>query len=86
MQLTTENSERSEVRGQRSERERERELLIEGLTVLKVIGLAQENTNESHELELGEPLPRGRRQRQQVPQVRDLGVDQVPSQFARTFR
>ena len=42
------------------------------LTVMKVVGFADVDTDECHELELRQPLPRRRGQRQQVAQVRDL--------------
>lgn len=56
------------------------------LTLLEVVGLPDVDADESHELELGEPLPGGRGQREQVPQVGDLGVDQVPAELARPLR
>lgn len=56
-----------------------------GFTLLEVVGFPDVNAHQGHQLQLRQPLPSGRRQRQQVSQVGDLGVDQVPPEFAGTF-
>lgn len=55
-------------------------------TLLEVICFTDVDTDERHELKLGEPLSCRGRQREQVPKVSDLRVDQVATQFARPFR
>ena len=54
--------------------------------MLEVVGLADVDADEGHELKLREPLPGGGGQRQQIAQVTDLRVDQVTAQLARPFR
>ena len=54
-------------------------------TLLEVVGLAHVHADQGHELQLGQPLPSGGRQGQEVPQVGDLRVDQVPPQLARAL-
>lgn len=56
------------------------------ITVLKVVGFADVDADEGHELELRKALASGRRQREQVAQVSDLRVDQVATQLARPLR
>lgn len=59
---------------------------IIALTLLEIVGFPHVYAHQGHELQLRQPLPGRRRQGQQVPEVRDFRVDQVPSQFARPFR
>ena len=54
--------------------------------MLEVICFTDVDTDERHELKLGEPLSCRGREREQVPKVSDLRVDQVATQFARPFR
>lgn len=54
-------------------------------TLLKVVGFPDVHAHQGHELQLRQPLPGGRRQGQQVPEVCDLCVDQVPPKLARPF-
>ncbi|GFS48595.1 hypothetical protein NPIL_670581, partial [Nephila pilipes] len=56
------------------------------LTVLEVIRLPDVHAHEGHELELRESLPRGRGEGQQVPEVSNLRVDEVPPQLRRSLR
>lgn len=56
------------------------------LTLLEVVGLAHVHAHERHELQLRQALAGGRGQREQVPQVPDLRVDQVAAQLARALR
>lgn len=53
---------------------------------MEVICFTDVDTDERHELKLGEPLSCRGREREQVPKVSDLRVDQVATQFARPFR
>lgn len=46
--------------------------------MLEVVALPDVDADEGHELQLRQPLARGRRQRQEVPQLPDLCVDHVP--------
>ena len=55
------------------------------LTLLEVVCLPDVDEDERHELQLREALPRGRGQREEVPQVRDLRVDHVPPHLGRTL-
>ena len=56
------------------------------LTLLEVVCLPDVDEDERHELQLREALPRGRGQREEVPQVRDLRVDHVPPHLGRALR
>ena len=51
--------------------------MMSSLTLLEVVGLADVDADEGHELKLREPLAGGGGQRQQIAQVTDLRVDQV---------
>lgn len=55
------------------------------ITLLEVIGFPDVHAHQGHELQLRQPLPGGRRQGQQIPEVRDFRVDQIPPQLTRPF-
>jgi len=54
-------------------------------TLCEVVGFADVDADQGHELELRETLTRRRRQGQQVPQIGDLWINQVTSQFGCPF-
>lgn len=54
--------------------------------MLEVIGLSDVDADQGHELQLGQPLPRGRRKRKEIPQVGNFGVDEISPEFAGPFR
>lgn len=55
------------------------------LTFTEIVGLAYVDTDERHELQLAEALPRAGWQGQEVAQVGYLGVDKVPAELASTL-
>ena len=56
------------------------------LTFLEVVRLPDVDEYERHQLELGQALPGGGGDGQQVPQLVDLVVDRVPPHLARALR
>jgi hypothetical protein len=52
------------------------------LTLLEVVRLPYVDADQSHQLQLGQTLPCGRRERKEVPQVCDLCIDQIAAQLA----
>ena len=56
------------------------------LTFLEVVCFSDIDEYEGHELELGEALPGGRGDGQEVAQLVDLVVDMVPPHLARPLR
>ena len=55
------------------------------LTMLEIVGLSHINTHQCHQLQLWQSLSGWRWQRQKVPQVGDLRVDEIPSQLGCAF-
>ena len=55
------------------------------LTLLEVVGFPDVNTDKGHKLKLGEPLSGGSWQREEVSEVANLRVDEVPAQLAGPF-
>ena len=56
------------------------------LTSCEVVALSDVAASERHDLKLGEPLSSRLWERQHVPQVADLTVDQVPALLRGTLR
>lgn len=51
------------------------------LTVLEVVGFAHVDADQGHQLELREPLPSGRRQRQEISQIGNLCVNEIAAEL-----
>ena len=58
---------------------------VKTLTLLEVVGFPDVDADQGHELELREPLSGGSRQREEVAEVTNLRVDEVPAQLAGPF-
>lgn len=56
------------------------------LTLLKVVGFAHIHTDQGHQLQLRQSLSRWLRQRQQIPQIGDLSIYEIPSHLRGALR
>ena len=61
------------------------QLRLSLLTFFKIVCFSDIDQDEGHQLELGEPLPGGGGDGQQVPELVDLVIDVISPHLARTF-